>query len=195
MPNCYCRIRADAAEVHYYQPIKRNRRFASSASTSDHRVIGTRPAVPARFGTLHVPTRTAGVDGCSTRACLMLDSWILHAHFCSLISAKRGKANPSRETIETLAGGLKVSVKALFEDRVANLSHDLNSLTSLRLPVSIWQAFFTEFSSNSRAPDDRRCILFSLPYLESILNMGELRRQHSSQLIGYALTHLNSDFE
>jgi transcriptional regulator with XRE-family HTH domain len=29
---------------------------------------------------------------------------------------ERGKANPSLVAIETLAGGLKVSVKALFED-------------------------------------------------------------------------------
>jgi len=29
---------------------------------------------------------------------------------------ERGKANPSLDAIETLAGGLKVSVKALFED-------------------------------------------------------------------------------
>ena len=29
---------------------------------------------------------------------------------------ERGKANPSLDAIETLAGGLKVSVKTLFED-------------------------------------------------------------------------------
>jgi putative transcriptional regulator len=29
---------------------------------------------------------------------------------------ERGKANPSLDAIETLAGGLKVLVKALFED-------------------------------------------------------------------------------
>ena len=29
---------------------------------------------------------------------------------------ERGKANPSLDAIETLAGGLKVSVKMLFED-------------------------------------------------------------------------------
>ena len=29
---------------------------------------------------------------------------------------ERGRANPSLDAIETLAGGLKVSVKALFED-------------------------------------------------------------------------------
>ena len=29
---------------------------------------------------------------------------------------ERGKANPSLDAIETLAGGLKVSVKAFFED-------------------------------------------------------------------------------
>jgi len=29
---------------------------------------------------------------------------------------ERGKANPSLDAIETLAGGLKVQVKALFED-------------------------------------------------------------------------------
>jgi transcriptional regulator with XRE-family HTH domain len=29
---------------------------------------------------------------------------------------ERGKANPSLDTIETLAGDLKITVKALFED-------------------------------------------------------------------------------
>ena len=29
---------------------------------------------------------------------------------------ERGKANPSLDAIETLAGGLKVSVRALFDD-------------------------------------------------------------------------------